>query len=160
MVTLKTKEILKKYQNQRNFRYENDSHFIDGIHFDVINEIIPYRSSYIDRVRNWRFRPLFGTDTYYNYKYIRLPGKELFDYIVDEFIVYDIFGNIIMTLDDITEDSFREELFDMFIDVYDDEFINDFQYEFFNINETRYQIFYGIFITQDIINVGRIKYGN
>jgi hypothetical protein len=157
IITFKINEILKQGQNR--FLYENDFHYISGIHFDIINEIIPYRNSYFGGVRNLKYRVLIRRYLIIDYKYTNLSGVDLFDYIVDEFIVYDMFGNIIMTLDDITEDHFREDYIDPYIEEYDDDFLNTFLFYYQNENETR-TMSYGIFITQNIINAGRIKYKN
>jgi hypothetical protein len=131
--------------------------------------IVPYRNSHIDGVLSWNYSALVSIDRIkrlyidpdnaengedifrdidgFTIKFITLNGKELFDNLIDEFIVYDEEGNIIMTLDDITENSFTEDY--VVTSAYTDSNSE-------NAGDTRLQD--AIFITPEILEKKKKKY--
>ena len=97
---------------------------------------------------------------------IELTGKEIFDLLVEDFTIYDLSGNLIMTLEDITEELFTqietEDYLEEYPDNLEDYFTYPFVYDIYMraINNRSTFFPYGIFITPEIINEGRNRYQN
>jgi hypothetical protein len=151
---------------------------------EIENQIIPFKNSFINGVVSWKFidlivirdviyfeyerdkegnivyeiRGVFTIPKRKNIKYSELTGKEIFDLLVDKFIIYDMFGNIIMTLDDITEDSFSTSFVEGHIEIYTEDYYNTSRYRLIGNDSNLREKPYGIFITPEIIKEGRTKY--
>lgn len=103
-----------------------------------IFRIIRLETSYIrDRFGRVEFLLMNQFSPHLDFNTRHFSGKEIFNYLLDEFVISDISGNIIMTLDDINENSFRWERLG------DDIFINSTN------------IIYGLFITSDKLDLWR-----
>jgi hypothetical protein len=161
-----------------------DLHTNYELYNEILNQTVPSRNSFINGVFSFKYINLivisrvrffeyerdqtgniinetFNGVTYPKMRNIRFPqltGKEIFDLLVEEFIIYDMFGNIIMTLDDITENSFTTGFVEDYIEIYTEDFYNTGRYRFIGNNQNLGFSPYGLFITQEIIDEGRLKY--
>jgi hypothetical protein len=161
-----------------------DSHSRHELYNEFENQILPFRNTFIYGIFSWKYidlivisRALFfeyekdqdGNVIYQttggvitprrkNVRFVELTGKEIFDIFVEEFIITDMSGNIIMTLDDITVNSFRKDYVEDYIEEYTDDFYNTGRYRYIGNNRDLRASPYGIFITDELINEGRRRY--
>jgi hypothetical protein len=146
------------------------------------NHFLPYNNRYIDGSFYWKYTIFFRRRTsehIYEYdrerfleiwgeenegqfpqntifEYRKLNGSEILNIFIEEFIITDISGNIIMTLNDIKEVCFEENIVATHIEEYTEDFYNLPRYRNFGNNEN-HTILYGIFITDEILQEGRRK---
>jgi hypothetical protein len=148
------------------------------------NQILPFRNTFNNGVFSWKYIDLIVIERVFlfeyerdqdgnviygtrdgviypirkNIRYVELTGKEIFDIFVEEFIITDMSGNIIMTLDDITVDSFKRAYVEDYVEEYTDDFYNTYRYRIIGNNRDLRSSPYGIFITDELINEGRRRY--
>ena len=89
--------------------------------------------------------------------YLELTGKQIFNMLLEEFIITDIDGNIIMLLEDLTEDLFFNDYVEEYIQEYTDDFYDTFRYKAMGNTIGSRFLTYGLFITSEIIEQGRIR---
>jgi hypothetical protein len=163
-----------------------DSHSNYKLYNEIDNQIIPFKNSYVNGEFSWKYIDLIVIKRvlYFEYekdqdgniifqtineqayprrknvRFCELTGKEIFDIFVEEFIIYDMFGNIIMTIDDITEEIFSTNYVEDYIEIFTEDFYNTPFYKYIGNNNDREFKPYGIFVTTEQINGGRTKYRN
>ncbi|QQO09932.1 hypothetical protein [Breznakiella homolactica] len=147
------------------------------------NHILPHNNRYIDGNFFWKYCYFFRrrtpeyiyemnreqiVNTYGEdnadqfpqnvlFEYRKLYGNEIISIFIEEFIITDISGNLIMTLDDINEISFEANFAEAHIEEYTEDFYSLPRYRNFGNDESLF-LFYGIFITDKMIEKGRLKY--
>jgi len=90
--------------------------------------------------------------------YRDLTGKEIFNIFFEVFTISDMAGNIILTLEDITEDMFIYDYVEQYVEEYVNDFYNTYRYSIVGNNIGSRFFTYGLFITSEIIEQGRMKH--
>ena len=148
----------------------------------LLNHFLPHQNRYIDARYYWKYTYFFRRrtpehmdnfdrdplvrsygrqineqfPTGVTYEYLWFSGMEVLDLFINDFIVTDINGNIIFTLDDIDESFFEENVYATHIEEYTEDFYDLPGFRAFGFrNEENYETAYGIFITDELIQSGR-----
>jgi hypothetical protein len=158
------------------------ANFQNGDYF-LQNHFLPFNNRYIDGVFYWKYKYFFRrltTETIYTlnrdefintfgeenkdqfppnilFNYRKLSGNDVIKEFIEDIVITDVYGNIIIKLNDFDQNIFEENIVALHIEEYTNDFYNLPRYE--NIgNEEDYTTMYGIFITNEIIQEGRNKY--
>jgi len=135
--------------------YEN-GHYLGKIRItggyarDLINYELPYFSGWINNRSNVFWNYISPIELYPGVRrenindYIRVPDYEIFQLLLEQFIIRDMENNIIMTLDDISEDSFR---------IVKNHYAPP-------LENSREEDIFGLIITREILEEGRERYIN
>jgi len=158
------------------------NNYTNGDYF-LLNHLLPCNNQYIDGKFYWKYEYFFRRLTpemiytlnrekfikiwgeenkeqfppNISFEYRKLSGYDIITEFIEDLVITDVSGNIIIKLNDINQHSFEENIVALHIEKYTDDFYNLPRYKNSG-NKENYTTMYGIFITDKIIQEGRKRY--